>query len=88
VNLKYAKKINGFDLNGIFVEHMLAVGFNNSFIHTFLSEEEYNNLGPPSYNVGDLETLLSTNEFYKKKGKGPNGNSTQSPTVTPKTTTS
>jgi hypothetical protein len=50
---------------------MLAVGFNNSFIHTILSEEEDNNLGSPAHNVGDLETILSTNEFYKKKGKGP-----------------
>jgi hypothetical protein len=44
LNLKYAKKIKWFDPNGIFVEHMLAMGFNNSFIHTFLSEEEDNSL--------------------------------------------
>jgi hypothetical protein len=35
-----------------------------------------------------LETLLSTNEFYKQKGKGPSEKRTQSPVVTPKTTTS
>jgi hypothetical protein len=70
------------------VEHMLAVGFNNSFIHIVLSEEEDNNLGAPTHNVGDLETILSTNEFYKQKGKGPSEKSAQSPTVTPKTTTS
>jgi hypothetical protein len=67
---------------------MLAVGFNNSFIHIVLSEEEDNNLGAPTHNVGDLEMILSTNEFYKKKGKGPSEKSAQSPTVTPKTTTS
>jgi hypothetical protein len=53
-----------------------------------LSEEEYNNLGAPTHNVGDLETILSTNEFYKKKGKGPSEKSTQYPVVTPKNNTS
>jgi hypothetical protein len=32
VNLKYVEKIKGFDPNKIFVEHMLSVGFDNSFI--------------------------------------------------------
>jgi hypothetical protein len=31
VNLKYAEKVKGFDLNGIFVEHLLTVGFNQLF---------------------------------------------------------
>jgi hypothetical protein len=88
VNLKYAEKIKGFDPNKIFVEHMLSVGFNNSFIHTILNEEEDNTQSAHVHNVGDLETILSTNEFYKKKGKGPSERSTQSPVVTPKTTTS
>jgi hypothetical protein len=65
LNLKYVEKIKWFDPNGIYVEHMLAVGFGNSFIHIVLSEEEDNNLGSPAHNVGDLETLLSTNEFYR-----------------------
>ena len=39
VNLKYDEKIKGFDHNKIFMEHMLSVGFNNSFIHTILSEK-------------------------------------------------
>jgi hypothetical protein len=34
LNLKYAEKIRGFDPNGIFVDHMLVVGFSNSFIHS------------------------------------------------------
>jgi hypothetical protein len=88
VNLNYAKNIKGFDPNKIFVEHMLLVGFNNSFIHTSLNEEEYNNKGSPVHNVGDLETIISTNNFYKQKGKGPSEKSAQSPVVTPKTTTS
>jgi hypothetical protein len=88
VNLKYAKNIKGFDPNEISVEHMLAVGFKNSFIHTVLSEEEYKNLGALAHNFGNLETVLSTNTFYKKKGKGPKEMSAKSPTVTPKTITS
>jgi hypothetical protein len=88
VNLKYAEKIKGFEPNRIFVEHILVVGFNNSFIHTILGEEEDNNLGTPAHNAGDLETILSTNELHKKKGKGPSEKSAQSQVVTPKTTTS
>jgi hypothetical protein len=88
VNMKYVERIKGFDPNEIFLEHMLAVGFNNSFLHIVLSEEEDNNLGAPAHNVGDLEMVLSTNEFYKQKGKGPSEKSDQSPNVTPKTTTS
>jgi hypothetical protein len=88
LNLKYAEKIKGFEPNKFFVEHILAVGFNNSFVHTVLSEEEDNNLGAPTHNAGDLELILNTNEFYKKKGKGPNEKSVQSPTVTPKNTKS
>jgi hypothetical protein len=80
------KKIKGFDPNGSFMEHRLAVRFKNSFLLTILSEEEYNNLSAPSHNAGYLKTILSTNEFYKQKGKGPSEKSAQSPTL--KTTTS
>jgi len=72
LNLKYVEKIKGFNPKGIFVEHMIVVGFNNSFIHIVLSEEEDNNLSAHIHNVGDLKMILSTNEFYKKKGNGPN----------------
>jgi hypothetical protein len=88
VNLKYVERIKGFDPNKIFVEHMLSIGFNKSFIHTILNEEEDNNLGTPAHNVGDLETILSTNVFYKKKRKDPSEKSAQSLVVTPKITTS
>jgi hypothetical protein len=88
VNLKYAEKIKGFDPKKISIEHMLALGFKNSFINTILSEEEDNNLGTHAHNVGDLEIVLSTNEFYKKKGKGPSEKRAQYSVVTPKTTTS
>jgi hypothetical protein len=72
VNLKHVEKIKGFDPSKIFVEHMISVGFSNSFIHTILNEEEEgNNQISPVHNAGDLETLLSTNDFYKQKGKVP-----------------
>jgi hypothetical protein len=87
LNLKYDEKIKGFDPNGIFLEHMLTIGFRNSFINTDLGEEEDNNLGNPAHTVGDLETVLNTNEFYNHRGKGPSENISQSPNITPKTTT-
>jgi hypothetical protein len=37
-NLKYAKKLKGFDPDGIFVEHLLVFGFNSSFIDIILNE--------------------------------------------------
>jgi hypothetical protein len=74
VILKYVEKIKGFEPNKIFVEHMLSVGFNNSFIQTTLNEEEEeegNNQSTHVHEAGDLEKILRTNELYKKKGKGP-----------------
>jgi len=65
LNMKYAEKVKGFDPNGIFVEHLLAVGFNNSFIKTILNEDGYNASGTPARDTDDLETILNTNESYK-----------------------
>jgi hypothetical protein len=31
MNLGYDQRLRGFDPNGIFLEHLLVVGFNNSF---------------------------------------------------------
>jgi hypothetical protein len=87
LNLKYIERIKWFDPNRIFLEHMLALEFSNSFIDVILGGEEVDNLGIPTHNVGDLETVLSMNKFYKKKGNGPNEKSAQSPTITHKNTT-
>jgi hypothetical protein len=87
LNLKYVENIRGFEPNGIFVEHMLTMGFCSSFIHTFLGEEEDNKVGNPTHTVGDLEMVLSTNELYKQRGKGPSEKSAKSPNVTPNTST-
>jgi hypothetical protein len=51
-------------------------------------EEEGNNQSTLVHDVGDLETIPSTNDFYKQKGKGPNERSAQSPVATLKNTTS
>jgi hypothetical protein len=61
VNLKYAEKIKRYDPKKIFVEHMVSVGFNNFFIHIILNEVEDKSQSAPIHNVGDLETILSTN---------------------------
>jgi hypothetical protein len=87
-NLKYAEKVKGFDPSGIFVEQLLAVGFNNSFINTILKEDKDNASSTPSHDTNDLETILNTNESYKQRGKGPGEKSAQSSTVTPKNTKS
>jgi hypothetical protein len=86
VSLKYAENIKGFDPNKILVEHMISVGFNNSFIQTTLNEEEEeaNNQSTPVHKVGDIETILSTNELYKKKGKGPSERSSSLQLLLPK----
>lgn len=65
LNLKYAEKVKGFDPSGIFVEHLLVVGFSNSFNNIILNEDEDNVLGTPARDTGNPETILSTNESYK-----------------------
>jgi len=88
LNLKYVEKVKGFDPSGIFVEHLLAVGFNNSFINTILNEDRDNASGTPTRDTGELEIILNTNDSYKQRGKGPSEKSVQSLTITPKSTTS
>jgi hypothetical protein len=88
LNLKYVERVKGFDPGGIFLEHILVVGFNNSFINSILNEDEDNFSGSISRETGDLETILNTNESYKQRVKGKGEKCTQSPTVTPKSTTS
>jgi hypothetical protein len=89
ISLKYAENLKGFDPNKIFVGHMLSIGFNKYFIQNVLSEEEeFNSQSTHLHNFGDLEILLSSNDFYKQKGKILNKKSGQSPVVTPKNSTS
>jgi hypothetical protein len=88
LNLKYAERIRGFDPNGIFLEHLLVVGFNNYFIQTRMNEDRDNDDNTPASDADDLETLQSTIKLYRQQGKGPSEKSVQSPAPTPKSTTS
>jgi hypothetical protein len=88
LNLRYAERLRGFDPNGIFLEHLLAVGFSSSFIHTHLNEDRDDDDNTPISDDGDVETLQSTTELYKQQGKGSSEKSVQSSTSTPKSRTS
>jgi hypothetical protein len=44
-------------------------------------------VGNPTHFAGDLDMVLSTNELYKQRGKGPSEKSSKYPTITPKTST-
>jgi hypothetical protein len=82
------KNIKGFDPNKIFVKHMQSMGFSNYFIQNVLSEEEEVNFqNTHVHETGDLETLLSSNDLYKQKGKSTGEKSDESPVVTLKNAT-
>jgi hypothetical protein len=84
----YAKRLKGFEPNGIFREHLLGVGFNTSFIHTHLTQDRNsveNNLASVDC---DAERLQSTIELYRQHGKVSSEKSTESPASTAKSTTS
>jgi hypothetical protein len=85
LNLKYVEKLKGFNPNGIFVKHLLVVGFNNYFINIILNEDKDNASGSPSHETSDMETILITNGLYKKKQEIMGEKSAQSQTTTPKT---
>jgi hypothetical protein len=88
LNLRYVERLRVLDPNGIFLEHLLAFGLNNSFFQRHLSENRDTNEKTPASDVGDLETMKSTTELYKKHGKGPSEKSVESPDTTPNTTIS
>jgi hypothetical protein len=88
LNLKYVERVKGFDPRIIFVEHLLAIGFNNSFINVILNEDGDNVSDTPAHDIGYLETILNNIELYKQRGKGLGEKSAQSLTATPKSTTS
>jgi hypothetical protein len=54
LNLRYAKRKRRFDPNGILLEHLLALGFNNYFIQTCLNEDRDNDVNTSASNGGDL----------------------------------
>jgi hypothetical protein len=70
LNLKYAKRLKGFEPNGIFREHLLSVGFSSSFIHRRLTEDKDSDDNTPASDDCELETLQSATELYRQQGKG------------------
>jgi hypothetical protein len=88
LNLTYAERLKGFDPNGIFREHLLAVGFSISFIHRHLTKDRDNDENNPASGDCDIETLQRATELYIQQGKVSDDKSDQSPTSTPKSTTS
>jgi hypothetical protein len=87
-NLTYAERIKGFDPNGIFREHLLAVGFSSSFIHRCLIEDRDSDDIDPASSDCDVDTLQRTTELYKQQRKVSGEKSAQSPANTPKRMTS
>jgi hypothetical protein len=88
-NLKFAEEIKGFDPNHIFIDHMTSVGFSNSLANTFLfGEEEGDSQDPPTPIVErkkeDIETIVSTTDQHKQRGRVENERSTHSPNVSQK----
>jgi hypothetical protein len=88
LNLTYAGRIKGFDPNGIFREHLLAIGFNRSFIHIHLTEDKDSDDNNVVSGNCDEETFQSMTEFYRQQGKVSNEKSSQSPASTHKRMTS
>jgi hypothetical protein len=87
LNPTYAKRIKGFDPNGIFVEHLLGVGFNTSFIHRHLDQDRDSVDNNPASSHCDVETLKNVIELYRQHGKVSDEKSTEYPANTPKSTT-
>jgi hypothetical protein len=69
LNLRYVGRVKGLNPSGIFVEHLLVVGFNNYFINTIMNEDGDNVLGTPTRDTGNLETILNTNESQSREEK-------------------
>jgi hypothetical protein len=88
LNLTYAERLKGFDPNGIFREHLLVVGFKNSFIHRHLTKDRDSDDNNSSSGDCDAETLQSETKLYIQHGKVTSEKSTQSPANTPKRMTS
>jgi hypothetical protein len=84
--LKFANEIKGFDPNHLFIDHMTSVGYNTSLANTFLFEEEEGDSQDPPTPIGerktkDIETIVSTTNKHKQRGKVTNERSTHPPSV-------
>jgi hypothetical protein len=78
-NLKLADLVKGFDPLQSFMNHMTYVGFSVSYINTYIfGEEENDENNYEEIPVGDLETIISTNEAHMQHGRVVNEKSTKS----------
>jgi hypothetical protein len=67
LNLKYVERVKWFNPSIIFVEHLLEIGLRNYFINIIMNEDGNNDSGTPAHDIGDLETILNTNEVQDPK---------------------
>jgi hypothetical protein len=78
-SLKLVNQVKGFDPHQYFMNHMTSVGFSVSYINTYLyGEDEDDENNPEKVLVGDLETIVSTNEAHRQCGRVVNEKSTRS----------
>jgi hypothetical protein len=73
-NLKFTEEIKWFDPDHVFYNHMVSVGLSPTMINTLtFGEKEGNSHDPPIHGVDkysrDIETIMSTIEHYKQRGK-------------------
>jgi hypothetical protein len=88
-NFKFTEEIKGFDPKHLFVGHMTLIGFSNSLTNTFIfGEEEGESHDPLTQYVEKrtnyIETIVSTTNRYKQKGKVLNKKGSQPPIVSQK----
>jgi hypothetical protein len=78
-NLKLENQVKGFDPQQYFMNHMVSVGFSASYINTCIyGEEENDDNNSEEVLVGDLETIISTNEAHRQHRRVINERSTKS----------
>jgi hypothetical protein len=88
-NLKKENEIKGFDPSQLFMTHMTYVGYSVSFAKTFLfGEEEGDSQNPQGLPVEklqeDIETIISTTDQHRQRGRVVNERSSWSPNVSQK----
>jgi hypothetical protein len=88
-NLKITYEIKGFDPTQVFMKHVTSMGYNVSFVSTFLFIEEEGDIQNPQElsiekKQDDIETSINTTKQYKHRGKFVNERSTQSPNTSQK----
>jgi hypothetical protein len=84
--LRLTKEIKGFDPNHLFYNTFLSVGLNPALLNLVVSREEENENHNPNNHEADrdfeyIETVISTTEHHKERGKPSSEKKFQSPTV-------